>query len=154
MIIIIISKLLVFPLDLPMGTHTCLCFFYVIVINNDFQIVPLIFKLKLSDNVIDVFLFHSLHNQYYKLNITKYFHEYSKFTDAVYRKSTFSSAFTNSGSFTPKQIGYSLYVIILSFTLFGSFKTFRNKIVYLKNIFEFKGYPGNVIGSCTKQFLG
>ena len=153
MIIIIISKLLVFPLGPPWGP-TLACAFFMSVINNDFQIVPLIFKLKLSDNVIDVFLFHSLHNQYYKLNITKYFHEYSKFTDAVYRKSTFSSAFTNSGSFTPKQIGYSLYVIILSFTLFGSFKTFHNKIVYLKNIFEFKGYPGNVIGSCTKQFLG
>ena len=150
--IIIISKLLVFPLDPPKRTHTCLCFFYVVMINIDFQIVPLIFKL--SDNVVDVFLFDSLHNQHYKLNITKCFHENNKFTDAVYRKSTFSSAFTNSGSFTPKQIGYSLYVILLSFTLFGSFKTFHNKIVYLKYIFEFNGYLDNVIGSCAIQFLG
>ena len=66
--IIIISKLLVFPLDPPKRTHTCLCFFYVVMINIDFQIVPLIFKL--SDNVVDVFLFDSLHNQHYKLNVS------------------------------------------------------------------------------------
>ena len=77
------------------------------MINNGFQIVPLIFKLKFSDNMVDVFLFHSLHNQYCKLNITKYFHENNKFTDVVYRKSTFSSMFTNSASFTPKQTGCS-----------------------------------------------
>ena len=79
----------------------------------------------------------------------------NKFMTSVYRKSTFSGVFTNSGSFTPKSYKYNLLFTLLhrAFKLCSNVGRFHQEIDKLKTIFENNGYPKSFVDFCIKKYL-
>ena len=74
---------------------------------------------------------------------------------SVYRKSTFSGAFTNFGSFIPKSYKYNLLFTLLhrAFKLCSNFERFHQEIDKVKTIFENNGYPKSFVDFCIKKYL-
>ena len=60
----------------------------------------------------------------------------NKFTTCVFRKPTFSGAFTNFDSFTPISYKHGLVntLIFRYFEIFSSYEKLRNEMVYFKGI--------------------
>ena len=86
---------------------------------------------------------------------TKICRENNKFTTSVFRKHTFSDAFTNFDSFIPISHKHGL-VNISTFTCFkicSSYEIFPNKIVYPQNSFKHMRYPNDFVDLCTKRFF-
>ena len=79
----------------------------------------------------------------------------SKFVTSVYRKPTFSGAFTNCESFIPTHQKRGLLHTLLHRTcsICCDFKTFHFEIDHLKTILIKNNYPLNFIDSCIKSFL-
>ena len=73
----------------------------------------------------------------------------------VYRKPTFSRAFTNFGSFIPKSYKYNLLFTLLhrAFKLCSNFERFHQEIDKLKTIFKNNGYPKSFVHFCIKKYL-
>ena len=74
---------------------------------------------------------------------------------SVYRKPTFSSAFTNFDSYIPLSYKSGLISSLLNraFKLCSNFEIFHQKIIFLKNIFKRDAYPSNFIDKFVKTFL-
>ena len=74
---------------------------------------------------------------------------------SVYRKSTFSRAFTNFGSVTPKSYKYNLLLTLLhrAFKLCSNFERFHQEIDKLKTIFENNAHPKSFVDFCIKKYL-
>ena len=79
----------------------------------------------------------------------------NKFMTSVYRKPTFSGAFTNFGSSIPKSWKYNLLFTILhrAFKLCSNFERFHQEIDKFKTIFENNGYPKSFVDFCIKNYL-
>ena len=78
-----------------------------------------------------------------------------KFVTSVYRKPTFSGAFTKYESFIPtyQKRGVLYTVLHRSFSICCDFKTFYFETDYLKTILIKNNYPLNFTDSCIKSFL-
>ena len=78
-----------------------------------------------------------------------------KFVTSVYRKPTFSGAFTKYESFIPtyQKRGVLHTVLHRSFSICCDFKTFYFETDYLKTILIKNNYPLNFTDSCIKSFL-
>ena len=81
--------------------------------------------------------------------------ENNKFTTFVFRKPTFSGAFTNFDSFIPISYKHGLVntLIFHCFKIFSSYEKLHNEIVYLKGIFKCKWYSNDFVGLCIKRFF-
>ena len=75
--------------------------------------------------------------------------ENNKFTTSVFRKPTFSGAFTNfDSSFIPVSYKHGQYLKICS-----SYGKLHNEIVYLKEIFRCNRYPNDFVDFFIKKFF-
>ena len=81
--------------------------------------------------------------------------ELNSFSTSVYRKPTFSGAFTTFDSFIPLSYKTGLIWSLLyrAFSLCSSFELFHQEILKLKDIFKRNGYPISFIDNCVKRFL-
>ena len=74
---------------------------------------------------------------------------------SVYRKPTFSGAFTNFDSYIPLSYKSGLISSLLyrAFKLCSNFELSHQEIIFLKDILKRNGYPSNFIDKCVKTFL-
>ena len=86
------------------------------------------------------------------INITR---ENNRFVASVYRKPTFSGAFTNFESFIPEMHKRRLIETLLHriFRLCSSYKNFHREIETLGSILKHNNYPQNFLNQCIKKFL-
>ena len=81
--------------------------------------------------------------------------ENNKFTTSVFRKHTFSGAFTNFDSFIPISYKHGLVntLIFRCFKICSSYEKLHNQIVYLKQIFKRNRYSNDFADLCIKKFF-
>ena len=74
---------------------------------------------------------------------------------SVFRKATFSGAFTNFKSFMPVTYKFGLVHTLLhrSFSICSSYDKFHEEIVLLKEVFKKDEYPQFFIDKCIKKYL-
>ena len=81
--------------------------------------------------------------------------EQGKFTTSIYRKPTFSDAYSNFKSFllSVYKIGMVYTLVYRCFRICSNWTQFHTESVYLKGIFQKNSYPKNFIDKCFKRFL-
>ena len=83
------------------------------------------------------------------------FRENDKFRTNVYRKKTFSGAYTNFKSFIHEtyKIGLIKSLFFLCFSLCCDFIKFHYEIDKLESILYKNSYPHDLVDKCIKEFL-
>ena len=81
--------------------------------------------------------------------------EQGKFSTTIYRKLTFSGAYSNFESFLPSvyKFGMVYTLVYRYYRICLDWKKFHAELTFLKTIFHKNGYPENFIDKCFKKFL-
>ena len=81
--------------------------------------------------------------------------EQGKFKTTIYRKPTFSGAYSNFESFLPSvyKFGIVYTLVYRCFCICSNWTQLHNELIFLKGIFRKNGYPENFIDKCFKKFL-
>ena len=93
-------------------------------------------------------------NNFFFLDI-EVIHKQGKFSIIIYRKPTFSGAYSNFESFLPSVYKFGMVYTLLfrCFCICSDWKKFHAELTFLKKIFCKNGYLNNIIDKCSKKCL-